>query len=492
MKKCYFLTLLFFVGLFVNAQVFNSIVNITQPATCTQNASITVEATSGVAPYTYTISLGQTISSPQVSKFFTNLVPGVYVVITTDALNNNNSVTVTIDPPQIPFMTISGGGSSDSVFLRATGGVPPYQYSRDNLPYSNNDFFGNLSVGNHTFKVIDSNSCVFSLDYIVLAPALSFYMNGTDVSCFGGNDGTLNIITQGGLAPFTYSIDNRITQSTSNIFTNLRSGSYEASVTDALGYINVLPFTITEPLPLLSTTNIVGSVITVNATGGTPPYEYSIDGGRTFQSANNFANLPIGNYTIYTRDIKGCEYIINSVVNVAPPIVNNNQTSTTINFPSIGSTLADIAIQGSNVKWYANSGINKLSSGKNILKDTPLPLSTVVQNNTTYYASQTINGFESQQRLAVFVTIGTVLSTNENVFQNFKFSSNPIKNSFVVSNNTFKINEIDVFDLSGKKVISKTINELNSETDFSSLTSGIYFVKIKTEQFEKTLKVLKE
>jgi hypothetical protein len=55
-----------------------------------------------------------------------------------------------------------------------------------------------------------------------------------------------------------------------------------------------------------------------------------------------------------------------------------------------------------------------------------LPLTTVIVDGTTYYASQTINGIESIERLAVTVKSGT-LGIDELAFKNFSYYPNPVK-----------------------------------------------------------------
>jgi hypothetical protein len=46
--------------------------------------------------------------------------------------------------------------------------------------------------------------------------------------------------------------------------------------------------------------------ITINASGGTPPYEYSYDGGLTFEVGNIKTGLSGGDYTVVVRDANGC------------------------------------------------------------------------------------------------------------------------------------------------------------------------------------------
>ena len=57
------------------------------------NGSITVNASYGVAPYSYSINNGVTF---QTGSVFTNLCPGTYTILTNDATNSTNSQTITV------------------------------------------------------------------------------------------------------------------------------------------------------------------------------------------------------------------------------------------------------------------------------------------------------------------------------------------------------------------------------------------------------------
>lgn len=47
------------------------------------------------------------------------------------------------------------------------------------------------------------------------------------------------------------------------------------------------------------------STLTINVTGGTAPYRYSLDGGTNYQTVNTFNNLAAGIYTITVMDSSG-------------------------------------------------------------------------------------------------------------------------------------------------------------------------------------------
>lgn len=106
-----------------------------------------------------------------------------------------------------------------------------------------------------------------------------------------------------------------------------------------------------------------------------------------------------------SQTINGCESARISVTitiqNTPPPTGNTSQSFCT----SENATLNNIAIAGTNVKWYASS-----------VSTQPLAITTLLVDNTTYYATQNINGCESVNRLAVTITlINTLNAQNHQV-----------------------------------------------------------------------------
>lgn len=70
-----------------------------------------------------------------------------------------------------------------------------------------------------------------------------------------------------------------------------------------------------------------------------------------------------------------------------------------------GATLAQVSVTGSTIQWYATPSGGSL-----------LPSNTVLANGTTYYATQTVNGLESTNRLAVSITINTIPAAPNVIF----------------------------------------------------------------------------
>jgi hypothetical protein len=190
---------------------------------------------------------------------------------------------------------------------------------------------------------------------------------------------------------------------------------------------------------------------------------------------------------VVTSDLNGCKSTINVLVDPPSPVINGLNKFVIELKP--GLTLADIVVNGQNIRWYMSLNITDGSTSKT--KEAPLPLSTVLVDGTTYYASQTINGIESKERLAVTVKLNGSLSTPDFVLPNFKYYPNPVLHNLTISNNTI-IDEIEIVSAFGQSILSKTINSEHSEIDLSNVSSGVYLLKVKSEGKTKTVKIVKK
>jgi uncharacterized repeat protein (TIGR01451 family) len=85
----------------------------------------------------------------------------------------------------------------------------------------------------------------------------------------------------------------------------------------------------------------------------------------------------------------------------------------------------------------------------------------------------------------------STLSNQNFAFNNFSFSPNPVTNSLKITNYS-KIDRIEITSVLGQKVYSENTNNLQTEIDMSSVSKGIYFVKVTANGNEKTVKILKE
>ena len=228
-------------------------------------------------------------------------------------LTRNLPVTATASP------TLCSGGNNGSikVVVPAGTGLAPYTFSLDGRTTLTGDSpmtFSNVAAGAHSITVTDFGGCVSSTIPLTVAagPPLTTNVAETDVLCNGGNTGSI-VIDQPltGSSPFEYSLDG-IGWQTAGTFPGLPAGNYIAYYREAGGCINSQPLVINEPAALTALTSTTAAdcisvnsgSITIAATGGTSPYEFSID-GVNWQTTKIF-NVAAGNYTVSVKDANNC------------------------------------------------------------------------------------------------------------------------------------------------------------------------------------------
>ena len=132
-------------------------------------------------------------------------------------------------------------------------GLPAILFLWDDPSASNSATVSNLLAGVYNVNVTDNNGCSqTSSATIIDAGGGTLSYNQTDVLCFGGNNGSIDATVNGGTSPYTYSWigPSGFTSSFEDI-TGLIAGTYNLTVTDAVGCLISLSVSINEP-PQLS------------------------------------------------------------------------------------------------------------------------------------------------------------------------------------------------------------------------------------------------
>jgi alpha-tubulin suppressor-like RCC1 family protein len=152
----------------------------------------------------------------------------------------------------------------------------------------------------------------------------------------------------------------------------------------------------------------------------------------------------------------------------------------TIQSYEIGKTLNDLQVVGENINWYASPEDIGIVSKR-------LSPFTILEENMTYYASQTVNDCESSSGLPV-----TVITIVTNVLPELKLETfpNPIVDKFIISTDQI-LQEVFVFNMLGNVLLWKEIKDTQTQIDFSALPMGTYFIKLVFNDRVKVLKVQK-
>jgi hypothetical protein len=262
---------------------------------------ITLSGAGGVPPYSYSIDGGVFGTSDS----FSGIAPGMHTLRIRDSQGTIVTETIEIAPPDLVTAVATVNGND--VSIEATGGTPPYMFTLDGTSNEDGAYF-DLPNGNYTVFITDANNCISAVEFAVDYSSMVVTFVTQPVSCFGALDGAiLGANITGGVPP--YSISFPIPS------TGLAAGVYSFSVTDGAGTTIQVSALVGGSLPLnMSVTSGINGGFTAQASGGTPPYQFSIDGGVTNQPGGVFPNLPNGTYTVLVTDQNGCTDSVSGIM----------------------------------------------------------------------------------------------------------------------------------------------------------------------------------
>lgn len=306
------------------------------------DGSITVIGSGGLPPYAYFWSNGDTTNMLQ------NISAGIYTVILTDSVNCTDTMTFTIEqPPALIANAFATGETSNNsndgtAHVVVSGGVPPYSIEWSNGATTDSIF--NLNPGFYSVVVTDSINCT-ATDTVLVSRFncdLSAETSSTEVTCFGGSDGTATINVLNGTAPYLYTWSNGGNTAT---ISGLPAGSYSVTVVAADNCTATLSVSVVEP-PLLNLE--IDTVIHVKCHGdSTGSALATISGGTfpyTFVWPNNLNFLPAGTYDISVTDANGCADLATFTINQPDPLqLTIDKTDETSNGANDGTATAQIS-----------------------------------------------------------------------------------------------------------------------------------------------------
>lgn len=280
-------------------------------------------------------------------------------------------------------------------------GIPVYINGRSSVLNVSDGIFANLN-GTYYVKVFDGTNCYednFTVNSIIPTPRVVM----TPPACTTPGSILFNSFAD------EYSIDNGHTWSSNPYFDDLYAGYYTV-VTRTGGCLSSprnlimpdFPDNLPPPYTLTTQPNSCADIGSIEVV--TQEDFYSYDNGVTWTTSNTLQNVPAGDYLVLVKDDTGCMSLPVTVTlvsftnNYAPP------TGDAIQYfcVSENSTVQDINVVGSSIKWYDDP------TAGNLLDST-----TPLVDGQTYYASQSVNNCESLTRLEVTVVINTTLNAND-------------------------------------------------------------------------------
>jgi gliding motility-associated-like protein len=313
----------------------------------------------------------------------TNLPQGSYQISVTD---NNGCVVTDIatvsdfNGPTVTFTKVDvlcHGDVTGQIDITANGTIPlSYNWTGPSITganQTNEDIFA-IQAGNYTIAVTDGNNCVTNQAITINGPLSPLSVTGsiTEATCFGINNGEIDITLSGGTSPYSFQWTGpNGYSSTFADLTNLAPGTYTLDITDNAGcQLLGTAFTLNDPAQLNITPNITqpscglsdGSV-SVTASGGTIIADYTytwVDLNTNSilpNTTNSILNIASGNFEITVSDDNGClgiDVISVSDDNAAPLVF----VTTDIDCNGNINGAIDLTVQGTNPYTYNWSTTN--------------------------------------------------------------------------------------------------------------------------------------
>lgn len=304
--------------------------------------------TATIYPSGGTGTLNTTWSNNATGNVITALA-GTYYSTTSDANGCTYIDSVTIASPTIiaDGATIVNetiqGSNNGSITTNATGGTGSlsYLWSNDSTTAS----ITNLAAGPYTLTITDGNGCsrTFAYNVQIGGCALTATSTVTNVSCFGGNDGSIAIEVANGTGPYTYNAPT----------TSLSAGQYTIQVLDAIGCtITLSDIIITQPTAIaIEVDTVIAATAAVNSNGsigisvtggvGGYIYEWKNAAGTVVSNVQDPGSLLPGDYIVTVRDTNDCAFISDSI--------------------KVGFTTATVQVWEDQFKIYPNPALNTIN-----------------------------------------------------------------------------------------------------------------------------------
>lgn len=167
------------------------------------DGAIDVTINGGTAPFTYNWSNGAN------TQDLSELDGGNYTVTVTDGGNCESISTFSVLEGAAFIVNMVSNdadcqnGGFGSVDMTISGGVQPYSVNWSNG--ANTEDLSSLSAGTYTVTVLDAGACSY-IQTVTIANVSPITVSaiGTDVNCFGGNDGAIDITVGGGTGNYYY------------------------------------------------------------------------------------------------------------------------------------------------------------------------------------------------------------------------------------------------------------------------------------------------
>lgn len=407
-------------SLFINPYMTDvpvaALVSVSPTTACTgQSVFFNGAGSTNATGYEWFFTGGSPANSTNVSENVSYSAPGSYMnyLISNGSCSGrdiDSTIIVITSGPSLATVINNPtcAGTDGSIMISSTSGSGSYEYSIDGgVTFQTSGSFISLLPGTYTILVNDLITGCSSSEVATINSTTSGLSVSTleQIESCSGNDGSIDVSAIGGSGSYEYSIDGGATYQTSGFFTGLTGGTYSVIVNDlSLGCTGNITAIVTTSTSLSmvvagSDPTCIGSdgAIDISSVDGSGSYEYSIDGGTTFQSASSFTGLSGGTYTIVVNDL------VNSCTGTDVYILNTSTGGATASITASSTSICS----GDAVTLSASGGASyDWSTGQTTSSFTDTP------SATTTYIVNLEDAFGCQDSASITIVVNALPVTN--------------------------------------------------------------------------------
>ena len=444
-------------------------------------------------------SLGDTLGSNNSQEI--GLLAGTYGVTITDSKGCDFSDTIVVNQPDKLQNNFSitdvkcNGDATGVIQINPIGGTGPFPFvvRAMNGAIRNSN---SLETGNYQVTITDGNNCsitdtvfvgqpeLFSITSLVVQP----------ISCFGDNDGQIEVFATGGLKPYIYLWGNG---TSFNPVTSLSEGNITLLITDANGCPLNSSGDIKEPEPIkdnydwsmygidLNQVSCLGASdgwIELNPSGGVAfsndSYNYTWSGPNFNSSSQDIYNLGIGKYFVDIEDANGCIY--NFDYTLIAPVDSFIATVKTLNYAGASHPPFNVTFIDSTKDIAGNSiVVNHYWSWNNLWVKPIIEYQqfsyefTEVGLNEVYVVVENVNTSCKDTVTFPILVQGVDFITNV-----FSPNGDGINDEFIFNENGIKVVFVEIYNRWGSLVMNWTELDKGWDgrgSDGQELPDGVYF-----------------
>ncbi len=432
------------------------------------NGSIDLTVLGGEAPFDYDWSNGATVEDP------VDLCADDYLVTVTDANGCSKTISTTIEEVEIDLNAeLLGIDCFDDctgfIDLTVEGGNPPYSYLWNNGETTED--IDSLCVDFYEVTVTDANGCIkVGIPTITTPSAISIVHEVIAPLCHESCDGAIDLTVTGGIPPYNYDWDDDTLDGIEDP-TNLCGGNYNVVISDSNGCTINVSILVKGPSELLLTAfpedascfGECDGFVTINGSGGTPPYIFS---GSTDM-------LCSGNYTITVTDANGCSTLTSFEIGEPNElIITIDEIGNEMNTQNDG--FVNVTVEGGTEPY----SYNWMLDGSTISNEED-PTGLAAGN----YTLEVIDANGCLVAIEEIIVDNIVGIVDHDLKNSIRVFPNPSSGLFQIEFDLidYQFVEFEIFDFTGKKILEQQKpNVFNQKIQFNldTYAKGVYTLKI--------------